>query len=178
MMGGYFTKIYLNILRLWNRDQLKSIHIRWGTNVNFSKHSVALSFFFEIIERFQYLESLKLWSFGLDADNLLDSYTEIIQSFRLLKHLNLSNNMINDECIKRVLFIDEFEQEYNITEYRSWTYPCMVYLNVCRNHLSSDGVSEIKSNWRKISPVIKTLIIHPQVDEEDPHKQFLKKFLD
>lgn len=106
----YIENVYIDILRLWDPLKLTKIHIRWGSEINFSKFSPTLSFFFEEIDKFKNLKSLKISDFDLEEDNLIEFYTDTIQSFQKLEYLDLSQNFINDQCMHKLLILDEFEQ--------------------------------------------------------------------
>lgn len=86
----YLENVYLDVLRLCDPSLLKTIHVRCGPQINFSKYSPTLSFFFEEIDRFKNLESLKIVSFDLEEENLIEFYIDTLQGFHKLKHLDLS----------------------------------------------------------------------------------------
>ena len=79
--------------------------------------------------------------------------------------------------MKKLMFGDEFERKFNIGGQSRSTFPNLETLVLHRNLMTSEGVEEIKQNWRDISPHLRSLVIHPQTDEEDPYQELLKKVI-
>lgn len=121
-------------------------------NINFSKYSTTLSFFFDEISKFVNLETLKIQEFDLEEENLIEFYVDTIKSFKKLRTLDLSSNSINNACMKAILFRDELEQELEINELIDCTFPCLETLIINRNNLTDFCVKYIEKNRKKISP--------------------------
>ena len=94
----YLENVVIDILRLCEKQTLRKLHIRAGPKINFSKYSPTLAYFFDELAKFTKLESLQIKEFDLEEDNLMDFIDNIKleELFRNLRHLDLSDNSIND----------------------------------------------------------------------------------
>jgi Leucine-rich repeat (LRR) protein len=171
----YLENVYIDILRLCDSNILKKLWVRSGTNINFSKYSTTLSFFFDEIGKFVNLEYLKIQEFDLEEANLIEFYVDTIKRFKKLKTLDLSWNSINNVWMKSILFEDEIEQEIDFSESSKSTFPWLETLVINRNSLTDMSVKYIEKHRKQISPWLKNLILHPQNNEESAYQELLKK---
>lgn len=174
---SYFENVYIDMLRIWNPNKLKVLHIECGDFINFSKYSFTISQFFEAFEKFKWLEDLKLKHFDLDENSLIEMYVDTLRNCKKLKVLNLSNNLINDDLIMSILLGESTDPLlWSVDMYSKHAYfPKLETLDISFNNISLSKLSKITAKRCKISPWLRNMIWRPQKFELNPYKLLQSK---